>query len=223
MKLFPKIFGIIVTIITIYIAFMASLFVVPRIFGYMPYIVLSGSMEPLIPTGSIAYIDQKNRNPKVNDVITFRLGEEASIETGNGFFTEAEGGTLVTHRLMEILDDGRLITKGDANDVEDMVAIYPSQVVGVYKCNMPRIGIIVSKLGKKTLLMIFLGIVVLNLTVVLISWGFSEKDEEEENNDSNNEIHTNDAECNENVETDNKTITETTETETHSHAENLQE
>ena len=34
-------------------------FAVPRFFGITPDIVLSGSMEPSIPTGSICFVDRR--------------------------------------------------------------------------------------------------------------------------------------------------------------------
>ena len=48
MKSFSKAFGRIVLILTVVIALVASVFVVPKLFGINPYVVLSGSMEPQI-------------------------------------------------------------------------------------------------------------------------------------------------------------------------------
>lgn len=57
MKSFSKAFGRIVLILTVVIALVASVFVVPKLFGINPYVVLSGSMEPQIHTGAIAFVN----------------------------------------------------------------------------------------------------------------------------------------------------------------------
>lgn len=182
MKKIIKTINIITIVVTLYVAIIAAIFVVPRIFGIMPYIVQSGSMEPEIPTGSVAFINQKDRNPDIGEIITYRVGEPASIGTGTGSFVKAERGTLVTHRLIDITPDGDYITKGDANDVADMVPIYPSQIVGTYKMNIPKMGGILAKIGKKTLTAILIGIFILNIVSTLLgwAWGIDKDDEKKE-------------------------------------------
>lgn len=61
-----------------------------RLFGVEVYAVLSGSMEPEYPTGSLIYVkDVPLEELEVNDVITFRMG----------------GNTTATHRIVEIVPD----------------------------------------------------------------------------------------------------------------------
>lgn len=74
MKSFSKAFGRIVLILTVVIALVASVFVVPKLFGINPYVVLSGSMEPQIHTGAIAFVNTKDTAVKVGDVVTYRPG-----------------------------------------------------------------------------------------------------------------------------------------------------
>ena len=51
----------------------------------MPGIIMSGSMEPTIHTGSLAFVDCKKAQPEKGDIIAFYRGEE-----------------LVTHRVIDI-------------------------------------------------------------------------------------------------------------------------
>jgi signal peptidase len=71
--------------------------------------VLSGSMEPVLPTGSIAIMHKTPTSElRVGDVITFREPAHQEI--------------LITHRIVSITDEnGRRVyeTKGDANGVKD--------------------------------------------------------------------------------------------------------
>ena len=90
--------------------------------GYRPLVVLSGSMEPYMPTGSLVLT--KSVNPatvKVGDVITFRLKTDS-------FQTD-----LATHRV-EAIENGpagmSFVTKGDANRVHDLVPVSATALVG---------------------------------------------------------------------------------------------
>lgn len=79
------------------------------------YVVLSGSMSPLIPVGSIIYT-QKLLEYQVGDVISFQKGDQ-----------------VITHRLM-IIEGGEgqtsFKTKGDANDSIDQTAVSLDKVLG---------------------------------------------------------------------------------------------
>jgi len=179
MKVFLKFFNAVTIAATIYVAFIAAVFVVPRLMGVMPYIVLSASMDPTMPAGSVAFINQKDRDVDIGDIITYKLGDDASVGTGNGKMTQAESGTLVTHRLMDFTSDGMIITKGDNNDVADISPIYPSQVVGTYIFHIPRLGLVMAKIGKKMLMSILFGVIALNLANAFLSWAWEDDDEKE--------------------------------------------
>ena len=79
------------TLLVLFILF-AILLVGVRIVGIQPYIVLSGSMEPDILTGSLIYVDkltpEEASNLHVGDTVTF--------------FTD-KYGTTVTHRIYEVV------------------------------------------------------------------------------------------------------------------------
>jgi signal peptidase len=124
---------------------------IPSVLGYKALSVLSGSMSPALEVGDM--IVAKEVNPKsieVGDVITYKVNE----------------GTLVTHRVIEIVEkDGSTMfkTKGDANNVEDSYLVSTSQIVGVMAFNIPRGGYIADfiKSPKGFILLILLPILIL--------------------------------------------------------------
>ena len=87
-----------------------SLSVGPQLIGYSAFVVYGGSMEPGIPTGSVAVGKPVSAESlRVGDVIAFKSG----------------GSTLPTlHRIVEIEGLGKartITTKGDANGSNDPV------------------------------------------------------------------------------------------------------
>lgn len=83
------------------------LLIAPIVIGDMPVRILSGSMEPAYPVGSITYYHQ-NANFEdfaVGDAVTFLFGD---------------GGSLATHRIIAIDESSRsFTTKGDSNNSQD--------------------------------------------------------------------------------------------------------
>ncbi len=93
--------SIVTGVVLVLAALMLVAFAGVRLFGLTPYAVLSGSMEPEYPTGSLIYVrDVDPADVAVGDAITFEL----------------ESGTLVTHEVYEIDSDARAFrTQGIAN------------------------------------------------------------------------------------------------------------
>ncbi len=110
--------------------------VVPSIFGYKPFMVLSGSMETEIRKGDL--IITKIVDPsalQVDDVIAFRDA----------------AGTVTTHRIIDIVvKDGQtyFITKGDNNSSQDRNLVELKDVEGIYIGRIPGIGSIMKKLSE---------------------------------------------------------------------------
>lgn len=96
---------------------------VPKIFGYSPLIVMSGSMEPAIYPGDLVVIrEQPAEEYQIGDVATYLQGE-----------------TVYTHRIVD-QENGLFVLKGDSNNaVDDSIA--PSQFVGKVIFTIPKIGI----------------------------------------------------------------------------------
>lgn len=90
--------------------------------GIKPVVVMSGSMEPAIGTGSLAFIDTGDREVFKGDVISFRSGD-----------------LMVTHRVIEITNDGYR-TKGDNNDTADIGIVKDSDVEGKILFSIPGAG-----------------------------------------------------------------------------------
>ncbi len=108
--------GLLVLWISVWIIFFA--------FGIKSYIVLSGSMEPTIPTGSICF---------VNTHVPYEDIQEGDVIA---FF---HGGGMVTHRVLRVTVEG-LETKGDANDRSDGVTTGPDNFHGKTIFHIPYVG-----------------------------------------------------------------------------------
>ena len=123
--------NILSTLAVILALVLVLLLMAPRVFGMHVFTVLSGSMEPSYPVGSLIYV--KSVDPfqlKEGDVITFLLDED----------------TVATHRIVDIVPDDeedsviRFRTKGDANDAEDGSLVHCRNVVGTPIFTIPKLG-----------------------------------------------------------------------------------
>lgn len=99
------------------------------------YIVLSGSMEPEIPTGSVVFVKKENYYI-TGDIVTF---------SPKGNKTE-----VVTHRIVNVERDSvyngntKFQTKGDANKTPDNWEINEKNVSGRVIFSLPYLGYIAS-------------------------------------------------------------------------------
>lgn len=110
---------------------------VPRALGYEIYNVVSGSMEPEIPIGSVIYVESV---------------EPATIAEGEIIAFHSED-SIITHRVVQNRSlQGEFITKGDANPGEDMNPVAYSEVVGRVTRHFPVVGrlmaVYASRVGK---------------------------------------------------------------------------
>lgn len=88
------------------------------LFGYKPVLILSQSMEPTIPTGSIILIREKTEEPVENQIVLFRLNQ-------------FQMNTFVTHRIIG-KDSYGYRTKGDNNPSEDPGSVKEEDIYGVF-------------------------------------------------------------------------------------------
>jgi signal peptidase I, archaeal type len=119
----------------------------PMVAGYRPVVVLSGSMEPAYPIGSVIYYKASGyEDINVGDAITFRIG----------------GGALATHRVIEKDDTlQEFKTKGDNNPTEDVNPIAYTEVVGkTAKIAIPYAGVMATHL-KEIPIIIMIGAVLI--------------------------------------------------------------
>lgn len=142
-----------------------SLTLVPQIntlFNYQFFLVQSGSMEPSIITGDVIIVKPSHTYHQ-NDVVTFVDYNQR----------------VVTHRIIEIQEKNNglnLITKGDANRVQDNAQITPNQIIGKVVLTLPRLGYLItfgrSKLGLILLVIIPAALIIYGESRKLVSRAF---------------------------------------------------
>jgi signal peptidase I len=127
--------------------------VVPRLFGATPYAVLTSSMRPSLPAGTLVVVRPVSPGSiGIGSVITYQLrsGEPA----------------VVTHRVVAQAVDGAGArswrTRGDANDAPDDGWVKPVQVKGEVWYAVPHLGRVHALLsGREHRLLVDLTAVVL--------------------------------------------------------------
>lgn len=84
---------------------LAAIFLLPRLFGYQPYMVVSASMQQSFPVGSLIFVREAvPEEISVGDPITFRSGM-----------------ITITHRVIAIDAENRVFTtKGDSNNTAEI-------------------------------------------------------------------------------------------------------
>lgn len=127
--------GVVIILITLAAALLLA---VPSYLGWKQMMVLTGSMEPEIPVGSMVYIEETQpESLQEGDIITF----------------SQKDGDVVTHRVVRNRSvEGELVTKGDANAEEDVDSVPYDRVIGKVSLTVPAagdvLGYIASDVGK---------------------------------------------------------------------------
>jgi len=123
--------------------------VVPRLGGATPYAVLTGSMRPAMPPGTLVVVrDVAPASIRAGDVITF--------------MPYPDDPSVVTHRVVAVGFDatGELAfrTRGDANPVPDTWAVHARQLVGKRWYFVPYLGYLTAALtgAQRTVLVLVL-------------------------------------------------------------------
>ena len=142
----------------------AGLMVVPTLLGYERYVIVSGSMVPTIPVGSLVYDEVVPvEDLEVGDIITFVPPPEYNVDDP------------VTHRIHSIEVAGRdsnlagervIRTKGDANDDVDpwkMVLDRPEQARVAH--HLPYVGYVYMALSRPWVQLLLIGLPALGLVV----------------------------------------------------------
>ena len=109
--------------------------VVPRVLGVQPYAIVSGSMEPAYPTGSLVYAQPvAGEDLQVGDVAAFWRDED-----------------VIIHRVDSIDIAGEeFVAKGDANDDVDLRPVLFRDVLGRVVFSVPGVGYFLMALGSVT-------------------------------------------------------------------------
>ena len=130
-----KIWNAFTSILVAAVVILATLLAGSRLVGLRAFTVLSGSMEPAYPVGSLIYVKEVDYTAlKAGDVITFMLDEQ----------------TVATHRIVEVVPDEddpsviRFRTKGDANEAADGSLVHYKNVIGSPVFTIPKLGYFAS-------------------------------------------------------------------------------
>jgi signal peptidase I len=107
----------------------AFLFVAPVVLHSTPEIVVSGSMEPAIPVGSVVFVSAVPADLiGIGDIVAFHPQDQP---------------VLITHRVVGVSRDGPVLgfrTQGDANNTPDDGLVAPSAVAGRVWLVIPFLG-----------------------------------------------------------------------------------
>lgn len=120
---------------------------------YQARTVLSSSMEPSLPVGSLLITKQVPKNQlKVDDIIVFKANDD-----------------FLAHRIIQIFPD-KIITKGDANDYTD--GGEKGEIRGKMILSIPKIGhfflMIQYKAGKIALLLTLINLLLIDYLIKLL-------------------------------------------------------
>lgn len=116
------------TAMIVTVILLCSALVVPEVFGWHMYNVISGSMEPALKVGSLIYIHED-------------APEEVVEEDIIAFYSSLEDRSIITHRVVKNnVVSGNFQTKGDANEGEDPTPVDYDYYIGSMKLAIPYMG-----------------------------------------------------------------------------------
>ncbi|WP_107767206.1 signal peptidase I [Nocardioides terrigena] len=118
-------------VILVMVVVLAAAVLVPRLGGATPYTILTGSMQPEMPPGTLVVVRPVGPSDiSVGTVITYQL--------------ESGKPTVVTHRVTAVGVDAtgelRFTTQGDANNTPDAATVRPVQIRGERWYSVSHLG-----------------------------------------------------------------------------------
>lgn len=170
-----KVWNITTTVIVVLVVVFAVLLIGVRLFGVQVYSVISGSMEPEYPVGSLIYVKEVEPTEiDVGDVITYVLPSE----------------TPSTHRVVRIDGENQLFyTKGDANKTEDGAPVHFKNLIGTPVFKIPYLGYVAYYIQHPPGMYIAIAIGAVLLILVFLPDLFKkDKKKDEESPESNGDI-----------------------------------
>ena len=131
-NILPALCSLIGTLLVLVVIIMLLPVTAPRLLGFQVYNVVSGSMAPAIPQGSMVLV---------------RPAEWNSINPGDVIAFERDG-TVVTHRVVAVhQEEGSFITRGDANEQEDFNPVPFEELIGRVERHVPVLGEVETQLS----------------------------------------------------------------------------
>ena len=144
MNVIAKILRAVGTILLVGMILACAVVVVPKIAGFSVYAVISGSMEPTIPTGSLVFVEKVEPEALLtNDIVAYN--------------SQIAGGGVITHRVVEIKKEERsFITKGDANSKADRDVVRKDKILGKVTGYIPYYGYVCFWMKENVLFLLLL-------------------------------------------------------------------
>ncbi|MGN1133000.1 MAG: signal peptidase I [Oscillospiraceae bacterium] len=147
-----KVLNFVSIVVVVLVVALAVLLVGVKFLGFQVFSVLSGSMEPKYPVGSLIYV-RKTDVTEIHsgDVITFVLDND----------------TVATHRVTDILYDENSMpcfkTKGDANNDWDAGIVNSRNVIGKPIITIPYLGYVAQFFQQTTVryVAVFAGVILI--------------------------------------------------------------
>lgn len=150
-----KIGNLLTSLFVVILVLAAVLLVGVRLVGLTPYAVLSGSMEPVYPLGSLLYV-RKAAPAEIapGDPITFVMNEELMV---------------ATHRVVEV-DQAKehFITKGDANDAADGQPVLFKNLIGKPAFALPYLGYLANFISSQRGRYIVIAVLILFVLLLIL-------------------------------------------------------
>ena len=125
---------------------------IPMVFDTAPLIVISDSMT----------IDKKNDTGAFNkgDLIFVKRIDPTTLKVGDiiTYISNDKVGSIITHRIVSIYEDGTFETKGDYSPGYDRDPVKHDQVVGIYTGRIARAGDLALFFQKPVGVIVLLGV-----------------------------------------------------------------
>lgn len=122
----PALCNILGTVLLVAVIASGLAMTLPRMMGFGMYNIVSPSMEPKIPVGSLIYV--KNVDP-------------AEVEEGDVIAFIDRNSSVVAHRVVQNSQvEGEFVTKGDANETEDPEPVQYENLDGRVVLHIPMLG-----------------------------------------------------------------------------------
>ena len=127
---------------------------VPKFFGYEIYSIVSGSMRPEYPVDTVVYVkDMEPAQVEEGDVIAF-----------------VRENSIVVHRVVQNRTvEARFITKGDANEINDIDPVPYDNMVGRVEKKFPVAGHFLSIFNTFVGKIYFLGVALIGVLFCALS------------------------------------------------------
>lgn len=176
-KLFSVLFNLSLFCIVLYVI-LIKLYPdrIKEVLSYQTFVILTDSMEPVIPTGSVVLVRnlQEDEEPKRGDIISFYVDLFGDKEV----FTHYFRGTEIQDN-----DSTRYLTEAALADRYDDYITSRDDIIGTYVFHIPYVGKYALFL-KSPFALIELGIIMFIMIIYEIIWSKFDKEERKASEES---------------------------------------